>query len=99
MSPEVLPPLFQILTGLTFMLLLVVRFAAGGALKPTWGKVVAFAVVFVALGHVLMSQATARSLSAGAELFAFAGASYFVGAVLVVVGLFLAVRGGAAGRS
>jgi hypothetical protein len=93
MSGAVLPPLFQILTGLSFLAILVLRFAAPRALKPVWGRVVGFSLIFVALGNFLLSQATAKSLSAGAELFALAGASFAVSAVLVTAGLFIAARG------
>jgi hypothetical protein len=92
MSSAVLPPLFQILTGLSFALILVVRFVAPAALKPLWGKLVAFSMIFVALGNLLLSNATDGTMSAGAELFAFAGASFFVAAILVAVGLFIAAR-------
>ena len=92
MSSAILPPLFQIFTGLSFATLLVIRFAAGGVLKPLWGKVVAFALLLIALGNFLMSVATTRSLSSGAELFAFAGASFLGAAILITAGLFLAAR-------
>ena len=91
-----LPPTFQILTGLTFLAILVVRFMAAGALKPLWGKLVAFSVIFVALGHFVMSLATAKSsLSAAAEFLTYAGISYLVAAILVVVGLIVAARSAA----
>ena len=95
MSNEILPPLYQILTGLSFAVILVVRLAAPGVLKPLWGKLVTFSLIFVALGNFLLSQATVRSLSSGAELFAYAGASFFVSAILVATGLFIAARGAA----
>ena len=96
-AAAMLPPTFQILTGLTFALLLVVRFLAPGALKPLWGKITAFSLVFVALGHFLMSRGTAEtSFSGAAEMLTFGGISYFVAAVLVTVGLVLNARAGAA---
>jgi len=92
-AAAMLPPTFQILTGLTFALLLVVRFFAPGALKPLWGKIVAFSVIFVALGHFLMSRGTAESTFSGAaEMLTFGGISYFVAAVLVTVGLVIRAR-------
>ena len=96
-AAAMLPPTFEILTGLTFALLLVVRFLAPGALKPLWGKVIAFSLIFVALGNFLMSRGTAESTFSGAaEMLTFGGISYFVAAVLVTVGLFLCARAGAA---
>ena len=93
MSDAILPPLFNILTGLSFAGLLVIRFLASKMLKPLWGKLIAFSLVFMALGFLLLSQATAkRSLFAGAEFFTFAGVSIAAAAILVVVGLVLASR-------
>jgi len=92
-AAALLPPTFQILTGLSFAALLFVRFLAGGALRPLWGKVMAFSLIFIALGSFLMSQATAKStLGGAAEFLTLAGVSYFVAAILVVVGLILASR-------
>ena len=92
-AAALLPPTFQIFTGLSFAALLIIRFFAGGVLKPLWGKLVAFSVIFVALGNFLMSQATAKStLSGAAEFLTLAGVSFFVAAILVVVGLIVAAR-------
>jgi len=86
-AAAMLPPTFQILTGLCFACLLVIRF------KPLWGKVTAFSLIFVALGNILLSQATAKSsLSAGAEMFTLAGISFFVAAMLVTAGFVLRAR-------
>ena len=88
-----LPPTFQIITGLSFALLLVVRFFASKSLKPLWGKLIAFSVLFVALGSFLISQATAKStLAAAAEFLTYGGISFFVAAILVTTGLFIAAR-------
>lgn len=92
-AAAILPPTFQILTGLTFALILLVRFLAPAALKPLWGKLVAFSVIFVALGHLLMSQGTAKSsFSSAAEMLTLGGISYFVAAVLVTAGLVIRAR-------
>lgn len=88
-----LPPTFQILTGLIFALLLVVRYFAAKGLKPLWGKVTAFSLIFIALGCFLMSLATAKtSMGGGAEMFTLAGVSIAIAAILVVTGLILAAR-------
>jgi hypothetical protein len=88
-----LPPTFQILTGLSFAAILAVRFLAGAALRPLWGKLIAFSLIFVTLGNFLMSQATAKSsLGGAAEFLTLAGGSYFVAVILVVVGLMVASR-------
>ena len=96
MNADMLPPLFQILTGLSFAAILAIRFLAGSMLRPLWGKLTAFAVVLVALGSFIMSLATAKStLSNAAEFIAYAGFSYFAAALLVVAGMFIAARQGA----
>jgi len=95
-AAAILPPTFQILTGLSFVALLLVRFFGASILRPLWGKLVAFGLVFVALGSFLMSLATAKSsISGGAEFFTLAGISYFVAALLVAAGLIIAARKGA----
>ncbi len=93
MAAAMLPPTFQILTGLCFALLLVVRFFAVKALRPLWGKVMAFSLIFLALGNFLFSQATAKSTFSGAaEMFTLGGISFFIAAVLVTVGLVIGAR-------
>jgi uncharacterized membrane protein len=97
---DFLPPTFQILTGLTFLTILIIRFAAGQVLRPLWGKLVAFAVLAVALGHLIMSFATAKgTLSSAAQLIMVAGISYFAAAILIVAGLFIAARSAAGAQS
>ena len=88
-----LPPTFQIITGLSFAAILLVRFFAAPALRPLWGKLIAFSVLFVTLGSFLVSLATAKdTLSGAAEFLTYAGISYFVAVLLVVAGLVLATR-------
>jgi hypothetical protein len=90
---DMLPPIFQILTGLTFFGILIIGVFARAALKPLWGRLAAFSVVAGALGFFCLSQATgATSLGAGAEMFLAAGASFFAGALLVVAALFMRSR-------
>lgn len=92
MSDAILSPLFQIFGGLSFAVILAVRFMAPAALKPLWGKVAAFALIFIALGNLLLSFAARGTLSRNAELFALGGASFFVAAILIFVALLLAAR-------
>lgn len=92
-AAALLPPAFQILTGLSFALILVIRFMAGKTLKHWWGRLIGFAVIFVALGCFLMSVGTARStLSGAAEMLTLAGLSYFLAAILATTGLVIAAR-------
>lgn len=92
-AADFLPPTFQILTGLSFAALLVIRFFAASALKPLWGKIIAFALIFIALGNFLFSQGTAKStLDGAAEMLTLGGVSFFLSAILVVAGLVLSAR-------
>lgn len=91
MTDAILPPLFQILTGLSFAAVLAIRFLAAPGLKQLWGKITALSLLFVTLGSFLLSVATAKSsLAQGAEMFTFAGLSFTVAAILVVAGLCMA---------
>lgn len=88
-----LPPTFQILTGLTFAALLLIRFMATPMLRPLWGKLFAFAVLVMALGFFLMSVGTAKtSFSGAAESLTLAGASFFLAVVLVAVAFIIGSR-------
>lgn len=90
---DLLPPLFQIATGLSFALVLVIGLAARKAIQNLPGRLTAFGVVAVALGFFLLSQATdATSIGAGGQLFIAAGAAFFLAAVLVTAGLFIRAR-------
>ena len=90
---DMLPPIFQILTGLGFAGLLVIGLLARAALKPLAGRLTAFAALLTTLGLFLMSRATdATSLGAGAELFIGAGASFFGSIVLVAIAMVIASR-------
>lgn len=92
MNDAILSPLFQILGGLSFATLLALRFMAPGALTPLWGKVAAFAIIFIALGNLLLSFAARGTLSRNAELFALGGASFFVAAILIFAALLMVAR-------
>jgi hypothetical protein len=88
-----LQPTFQILTGLSFALVLVIRFVAGKSLRTWSGRLMAFSVLFVALGCFLMSLGTAKSsFTSAAEMLTLGGVSYFLAAILVTTGLILAAR-------
>jgi hypothetical protein len=90
---DYLPPIFDILTGLGFLLVLVVGVFARAALKPLYGRLIALSLAAFAFGFQMLSQATgATSIGAGGELFLIAGASFFLGALLVTAGLFLLAR-------
>lgn len=92
-AAALLPPSFQVLTGLSFAMILVIRFVAGKTLKYWWGRLIGFAVIFIALGCFFMSLGTAKSTFSGAaEMLTFAGLSYFLAAVLATTGLVMAAR-------
>jgi hypothetical protein len=89
-----LPPTFQILTGLTFAALLLIRFLAAPMLRPLWGKLFAFSVMFAALGFFLLSVGTAKSdLNGAAEMLTLGGISFFVVVVLTVIAFVVGARG------
>jgi hypothetical protein len=88
-----LPPLFQIATGLSFLLVLLIGTMARKAIRALEGRLTAFGVLAVAGGFFLLSQATAStSIGAGGELFIAAGAAFLLAAVLVTAGLFIRAR-------
>ena len=90
---DMLPPLFQIATGLSFALVLVIGLMARKAIANLAGRLTAFAVVAVAAGFFFLSEATgATSIGAGGDMFIAAGVAFFLAAVLVTVGLFIRAR-------
>jgi hypothetical protein len=90
---DMLPPLFQIATGLGFALMLVIGLLARKAISSLAGRLQAFGVLGIALGLFLLSRATgATSIGAGAEMFIAAGAAFFLAAVLVTAGLLIRAR-------
>jgi hypothetical protein len=92
MSDELLPALFQIATGLSFALVLVIGTLARKSIRDWTGRLAAFGVVAVALGFFLLSRATGGTMSAGAELIAAAGAAFFAAALLVAASLIIRAR-------
>lgn len=89
-----LPPTFQILTGLTFAALLLIRFLGAPMLRPLWGKLFAFAVVLSALGFYLLSVGVAKSdLNSAAEMLTLGGVSFFVAVVLTLTAFIVGARG------
>ena len=90
---DMLPPIFQILTGLSFAALFVIGIVARPALKPITGRLTGGAILLSALGFFLLSRATgATSIGAGAELFIGAGASFFTAVVLLAASIFIKSR-------
>jgi hypothetical protein len=100
MSRAMLPPLFQIFTGLGFLCILLVGTLARDALKPLWGRIAAFSLLPLTLALFLLSRATgATSIGAGSELFAAAGAALLVSAALLAAALFLCAKRRAEGAT
>lgn len=97
MPREMLPPLFQILMGLSGFALIAIRFKAASAFKPLWGRLAAAAILPLFFALFALSLATgARSIGAGAEMFAAAGAAMFLSVLLLGAALFASARGKAA---
>jgi len=94
MSRDLLPPLFDILTGLGFMSILVVGLLARQGLNSLVGRLTGLAMLLGTLSFLLLGRATgSTSIGAGAELFAGAGAAIFLAIVLLAAALFVMARG------
>jgi len=90
---ELLPPLFQILTGVGFFLVLVVGLGARKAIRNPAGRLTAFALLPLAAGAFCLSRATgASSIGAGGEMFIAAGGCMLVAGVLIALGLLVEAR-------
>ncbi len=90
---ELVPPLFQILTGLAFFCVLAVGVFARPALRWVWGRLIAFSLVCSAAGFYFISAATGPgSASASGNMFIAGGAALTAGVLLITVGLFMAMR-------
>ena len=90
---DMLPPLFQILTGLIFFIVLVVGTVGRPAIRSLSGRLTAFSLIALAVSAFALSRATAAtSLGAGAQMFMVAGGGVLVAGLLVAGGLL--VRGG-----
>lgn len=93
---DMLPPLFQIATGLGFMLVLVLGTLGRKAIQSPGGRIIGFALIALALGSFCLSRATAASsIGAGGEMFIAAGACILLAGVLIVAGLFVQARSAA----
>jgi hypothetical protein len=91
-----LPPLFQIATGLAFFCVLVVGLGARKAIARTGLRLVGLSLVGIAAGLFFLSQATnATSLGAGGNMFIAAGVALLVSGLLVVAGLLIEARSAA----
>lgn len=91
---DMLPPIFQILTGLSFASLLVIGLFARTGLRPVTGRLTGVAILLCALGFFLLSRATgSTSIGAGGELFVGAGVSFFVAVLALAVAVFIKARG------
>jgi hypothetical protein len=100
MTKEILPPAFQILTGLSFMTFLVVMLRVRSALRGTGGVLLKLAMLGAPLGFLIMAQAGREySLGGAAGLLLAAGACFFVSLVLMGSGMVLLVRNGPVGHA
>lgn len=90
---DMLPPIFQILTGLSFASLFAIGVFARAGLKPVTGRLTAAAILLCALGFFLMSRATgSTSIGAGGELFISAGAAIFLAVLMLAAAVFIKAR-------
>jgi hypothetical protein len=85
-----LPPIFEILTGAGFILVLVVGLFARQAIAHWGGRLVALGMLCVPVGMLLLSRATgSTSIGAGSTLFVSAGAAFLAGSIAATVGLLI----------
>jgi hypothetical protein len=90
---DMLPPLFQIGTGLAFLLVLMVGLGARQAIKRIGMRLMALSLLGVAAGMFFLSEATdATSIGAGGSMFVAAGVAFLISGVLVAIGLTIEAR-------
>ncbi|MGE0845178.1 MAG: hypothetical protein AB7L41_02855 [Flavobacteriaceae bacterium] len=90
---DLMPPLFQLLTGLGFIVFLVVNLKTRKHLTDTPSKLFGFAMVLVAAGLFCMSAGTgAHSLGNAGPMLITAGAAFFLSSLFVGAGLVLLAR-------
>jgi hypothetical protein len=90
---DMLPPLFQIFTGLGFLLVLLVGTLCRPAIQTLSGRLIAFALLALPVASFCFSRATAAtSIGAGSEMFIAGGACILVAGLLIVAGLFVQMR-------
>lgn len=88
-----LAPLFNIATGLTFLLLLAVGTVGRKAIAGVNGKITAFSLLALAAGFLCLSRGTAEStLNAAAPMLIAGGSCFFVAGLLVAAALLLRAR-------
>lgn len=88
-----LEAVFNIGTGLSLFLVLILGTVGRKAIKELSGRIAAFAVLCVAVGFFFLARgAAAGGLNSGQEMFLGGGAAFFVAAALVTVSLFLRAR-------
>ena len=97
-SKEILTPAFQILTGLSFMLFLLVMLRVRAVLRGAGGMLLKLAMLGIPLGFLVLAQAGREySLGGAAGLLLAAGGCFFVSLVLMGGGMVLLVRDGPVG--
>lgn len=90
---DMLPAIFQLATGLGFIVFLVTALMAPGARTQTWGRLFLFGLLLVPLGFLLMSYAVgSTSLGAAGPLLVGGGAILLGAAVLVAAGVLVVAR-------
>ncbi|MCB1502433.1 MAG: hypothetical protein KDK07_22075 [Bauldia sp.] len=100
MLRDMLPSIFQLATGLGFIIFLVTALMAPGARAQAWGRLFLFGLLLVPLGFLLMSRGTAGSSLGSAAPMLVAGAVALVAsAVLVAIGVFVVARSNTSGGS
>jgi hypothetical protein len=90
---DLLPPIFQIATGLTFLCCLVVFLGARRAIRRPSGRAQGFGLLLGALGFLFLSWGTAEpTLGEAAAMILAGGAAFLAALLLVAIGLAMAAR-------
>ena len=87
---DMLPPIFQILTGLSFMSILVISLFARQGFKPLTGRLTGAAILLCAVGFLLLSRATGSStIGSGGTMFIAAGGAFFLAVLVLAATVFI----------
>jgi len=97
---DMLPAIFQLATGLGFIVFLVTALMAPGARTQTWGRLFLFGLLLVPLGFLLMSRGVAgSSLGSAAPMLVAGGVALLAAAILVAAGVVVVARSATRGET
>ena len=93
MLRDMLPAIFQLATGLGFLIFLGTAILASAAKTTTWGRLLLVALLLVPLGFLFMSQGVGQStLGRAAPMLVAGGVAFLIAAVLTAAGVLVLAR-------